>query len=207
MTGFAAITSVAIALALWTLCAFVIVRCAHIRAFGTAETPWIALACAPCIGALALTLRPLPEAAACAVACIALAVAADADARTGYLFDAITFPTAALVLAIAFATGAGPTSAAGCALLCIVFGIVVAASRGRAMGMGDVKAMASIGAAFGPAEAMLAIAAACTSGIIEASLRGRLRRHAEIRFGPHLAVGATFALVAGEPLTRSFVGG
>jgi prepilin signal peptidase PulO-like enzyme (type II secretory pathway) len=183
------------------------VRRAHVRAFGTAATPWLALACAPCIGALAIALRPLPEAAACGVACIALTLAADADARTGYLFDAITLPTAALVLTIAFATGAGVASTIGCAMLCIVFGVVVLASRGRAMGMGDVKAMASIGAAFGPAEAMLAIAAACTSGIIEASLRGRLRRHAEIRFGPHLAVGATFALVAGGPLTRSFIGG
>jgi prepilin signal peptidase PulO-like enzyme (type II secretory pathway) len=207
MPGFDAVTSVAIALALWTMCAFALVRRAQVRAFGTAATPWLALACTPCIGALALALRPLPEAAACGTACIALALAADADARTGYLFDAITLPTAILVLAIAIASGSGVTAAIGCSMLCIVFGVVVVASRGRAMGMGDVKAMASIGAAFGPAEAMLAIAAACTSGIIEASVRGRLRRHAEIRFGPHLAVGATFALVAGGPLTRSFIGG
>ncbi len=207
MIGIPAIASVAFAFALWTACALVLVRRAHVRAFGTAATPWFALACTPCIGVLALVLRPLPEAAACGVACIALAVAADADARSGYLFDAITIPTAILVLAIAVATGSGVTAVVGCAMLCIVFGIVVTASRGRAMGMGDVKAMASIGAAFGPAEAMLAIAAACTSGIVEAFVRGRLRRHAEIRFGPHLAVGATFALVAGGPLTRWFIGG
>jgi leader peptidase (prepilin peptidase)/N-methyltransferase len=203
----AAFASVAIALGLWTVCACVLVRRAYVRAFGTAQTPWLALACAPCIGVLALALRPLPEAAACGVACIALAVAADADARTGYLFDAITLPTAALVLVIAFATGSGTVAALGCAMLCIIFGSVVVASHGRAMGMGDVKAMASIGAAFGPAEAMLAIVAACTSGIIEASLRGRFGSRAQIHFGPHLALGATFALVAGEPLTRSLIGG
>jgi leader peptidase (prepilin peptidase)/N-methyltransferase len=185
----------------------VLVRHACVRAFGTSAVPWLALLSAPCIAAFALATRPLPQAAACGVACIALAIAAEADARTGYLFDAITIPTAALVVAIAFATGAGPVAAIGCALLVGVFGIVVALSRGRAMGMGDVKAMASIGAAFGPAEAMLAIAAACASGILEACLRGRLQRRAEIRFGPHLAIGATFTLVAGEPLTRRIIGG
>jgi prepilin signal peptidase PulO-like enzyme (type II secretory pathway) len=54
---------------------------------------------------------------------------------------------------------------------------------------------------------MLAIAAACASGIVEAGIRGRLHRNAEIRFGPHLAIGSAVALIFGGSFVRAIVGG
>jgi leader peptidase (prepilin peptidase)/N-methyltransferase len=206
MTNVAAVVWVSCALAVWTAIAYALVRRAQVRAVGSAPVPWFALGTAIGLGAVAIAVRPLPQAATCAVACIALALAADADARTGYLFDALTIPAAFVTLALAIATGAGVSGLTGCALLVVSFGAIVLLSRGRAMGMGDVKAMASIGAAFGPAEALFAISAACASGIVEASIRGRLQRRSEIRFGPHLAVGAAIALAWGEPFARLVVG-
>jgi leader peptidase (prepilin peptidase)/N-methyltransferase len=70
------------------------------------------------------------------------------------------------------------------------------------LGFGDVKAMYAVGAAFGPLESLVAIFAACVSGIVTVALAGRLQRGAELRFGPHLAVGAVVALVAGAPIAR-----
>jgi len=43
---------------------------------------------------------------------------------------------------------------------------------------------------------------ACASGLIAARLRGAFARGTELRFGPHLAVGSTFALAFGDPIVR-----
>ncbi len=191
----------------WCALGLALVRRAECTVAASAPpAPWRALALGAAVASLAVLLRPVPAAAACGTACIALVVASGPDARTGLLFDAITLPAAALVAALAIATGTTQTAAWGVALLVGGFGTVVVASRGRYLGLGDVKAMYAIGAAFGPFESLVAIFAACISGIVAATLRGRLVRGAELRFGPHLAIGSTFALVAGDPIVHRFLG-
>lgn len=191
----------------WTAAACALVSRASRRVTGTSAVSWISVAGAAVSGMLAICCaRSFAQVLIGGIACISLAVAADADARTGYLFDAITIPSAALVLAVAVAAGSADSAFAGATLLVAIFGSIVACSRGRAMGLGDVKALATIGAAFGPVEAAFAVAAACASGIVEAVIRGRLR-HAEIRFGPHLAVGSACALVFGERFFSYVTGG
>ncbi len=200
--------AIAFGLLVWIALGFALVRFAERKvAARSLPLPWRTVTYALVLGALALALRPVPQAALCAVACIALVVASGADYRTGYLFDAITLPTAILVVALAMATHATDTAAWGMALLVVPFGALYVFTRGRMLGLGDVKAMYAVGAAFGPLESLVAIFAACVSGIVTVAFARRLRRGAEIRFGPHLAAGAAFALVAGAPISRYLTGG
>lgn len=158
------------------------------------------------IAIAAVELHPAPQAAICGAACIALVVASGADARTGLLFDAITLPAAVLVATLALVFGSGSDAAWGVATVVGTFGCVVLVSRGRAMGLGDVKAMYAVGAAFGPLETLVVIFAACVSGIVAAKLRGNLVRGGHVRFGPHLACGSAFALVVGDPIVHRVLG-
>jgi prepilin signal peptidase PulO-like enzyme (type II secretory pathway) len=199
--------AVAACLLAWTALGFMLAHAAERRSSSSAQPwPWRTGACALLLTPLALALRPLPEAAVCAVACIALVAASGPDYRTGYLFDGITFPTALLVTALAVATHATNAATWGVALLVVPFGALVFFTRGRMLGLGDVKAMYAVGAAFGPLESLVAIFAACVSGIVTVALAGRLKRGAELRFGPHLAAGSAFALVAGTPIARYLLG-
>jgi len=198
---------VAAGLFAWIALAFILAHHAEVKATARAAVlPWRAVVAAVLLATLALLVRPLAGAALCGVACIALIAAAASDARTGYLFDAITFPAAVLVALLALWTGAAQSAAAGVALMVGCFGSVVLVSRGRWMGLGDVKALYALGAAFGPLESLLAILVASLCAIAAATAVGGLRRGREIRFGPHLAAGAAFALIAGEPIVHGWMG-
>ncbi|GAC1501771.1 MAG: hypothetical protein NVS1B2_27000 [Vulcanimicrobiaceae bacterium] len=195
-------------LTVWCVLGLALVRRAERGvAASTIPPPWRDLAIGLGLGAVAIAFHPAPQAATCGAACIALAVASSADARTGFLFDAITLPAAAVVATLAILAGTGSAAVAGVALLVGGFGAIAVVSHGRAIGLGDVKAMFAIGAAFGPLESLVVIFVACASGIATSALRGIFARGATIRFGPHLAVGSAFALVAGDPIVRALLGG
>ncbi|MDQ6943875.1 MAG: prepilin peptidase, partial [Candidatus Eremiobacteraeota bacterium] len=69
-------------------------------------------------------------------------------------------------------------------------------TRGRGLGLGDVKLGTAIGAGFGPAAGLVALGAAFVLGGAFASwllLTGRARRGDAIRFGPFLAAGTVAA--------------
>ncbi len=167
---------------------------------------WRPVALAALAVAAVCSLRPAATAVPCGLATIGLVVAAFVDARTGYLPDSITAPAAALTALAAAAAGSVGAAAAGVALLVGGFGALVAVSRGRLMGLGDVKAMYAIGAAFGPAEALFAVGTACVSGIATAAFSGRLRPGSELRFGPHLAVGCAIAVACGDRFVHGMLG-
>ncbi len=194
-------------LAAWSACAILLVRVAERRVAGLAPpAPWREVSSS----AVLIILTPMvsanaPEAAARGIACIALCVVATADARTGYIFDAVTFPAAVLTASIVICGEDAASAALGVLLLVGSFGTVTAASRGAWMGLGDVKAMYALGAAFGPLGSALALFAACVSGLAAAVIgdRGGTR---ELPFGPHLALGASFALLLGEPLAHRLAG-
>lgn len=201
-------TPAALALVIWTIAGFGLARNAERRLLRQVPPPsWRAVAFALAAAASAVIFRStLGAAVACGATCIALIIAGEVDARTGYLFDAITLPTALLVTAIAIAGGTTLDAAYGVCILVGSFGMLVLCSRGRLMGLGDVKAMFAIGAAFGPLESVVAIFAACVSGILWAAFAGRLRRGAGLSFGPHLAAGCAFALVGGDFVVHRMMG-
>lgn len=201
------VTYVASALIGWLCLMTFLARRAERRVTdGRLPAPWPTFACALVVIALGLVLRPLDQATICGAACAALVAASGPDARTGYLFDTVTMPAAIVVTMLAFAFGFTANAVAGVTLLVGTFGTLVLISRGRLMGLGDVKAMYAIGVAFGPLESVVAIFAACVSGTIVAIASSRLRLGSEVRFGPHLALGGAFSLVAGPRIVHAVLG-
>jgi prepilin signal peptidase PulO-like enzyme (type II secretory pathway) len=200
--------ALALALLLWIVIAAKLAAEAELRTFGSFEYPSIAtLFVAVAIASFGLiSHETTAAAAACGVTCIALVIAAEADARHGLLFDAVTLPAAILSAAIGVCFGDPAATAAGVAMLVGIFGAVYVVTRRRSIGLGDVKAMFAIGAAFGPLESLLTILAACVTGIAGALIAGRLRRGASIRFGPHLAAGSTLTLLFGRPFVHHVMG-
>jgi prepilin signal peptidase PulO-like enzyme (type II secretory pathway) len=196
-------------LALWVPIALALTAFAERRIVPPSAPPpsfWKPSAACALLIVVALAARSGPSALACGIACLSLAVAAFADARTGFLFDAITLPAAVLTALAVVACGDPGEAARGVVVLVGGFGGVVALSRGRLLGLGDVKALYAVGAAFGPWEGIVAIFGACISGIAAVALAGRLRRGTALPFGPHLAVGSGFALALGDPIVHRFLG-
>jgi prepilin signal peptidase PulO-like enzyme (type II secretory pathway) len=131
---------------------------------------------------------------------VMLAAVAPADARTGYLFDSVTLPSAAVCSLIAILERG--TVAAVCAAGAIVvpLALVALVSRGRYIGWGDVKACLSVAVAFGFVEAALVLFLASVSGLLVCGLR--IHRGRSIPFGPHLASGAAAVILFGSSAHR-----
>ncbi|MEC9047369.1 MAG: prepilin peptidase [Planctomycetota bacterium] len=145
------------------------------------------------------------------------------DFDTQLLPDVLTKPGMAIGLAAGLWPGVAGTfsadpavSAALRSLLASVAGLVVgggvtwgvralgsAVFRKEAMGFGDVKLMAMIGAFLGWQAALLTLFLGCVFGAfvgVALTLRGGLL--ARIPFGPYLAMGAVAALFWGEQLVE-----
>jgi len=171
---------------------------------------WLPIVACGAIVAIGSSHGRDPSAFAAALACMAVVVGAFADARTGYLFDAITIPAAVVTVTAAIATGLGAEAMWGVMLLVGIFGAIAVFSSGRAIGLGDVKAMYAIGAGFGPAKAILILFSASVSGLVVTMLAKCIARRAsvsrEIRFGPHLAIGCSLALIAGDRIVDGALG-
>ncbi len=199
-------TIVSFALATWAVVAVALVRSAESRTTGL-RVPFDGRALAVALVVALATVGAQPSAGRALLVgtvAIALVAGAGADARTGYLFDALTLPTAALATTLACVSGDDRDAAFGVALLVGAFGCAFILSHGRAFGLGDLKIMFSIGAAFGPFEASCVVFAASVSGIVVAALARTFRRGSAIAFGPHLALGAALVSIAHVPLAHAF---
>jgi prepilin signal peptidase PulO-like enzyme (type II secretory pathway) len=122
----------------------------------------------------------------------AVTVCAATDAATGFVFDAVTLPACAGIIALAsfhhelYAATTGALAAGGAML--ILYGVTF----GRGLGLGDVKLACCVGAALGANDALLALAVAFIAGGIYASfllLTRRSARRDAVAFGPYIAVG------------------
>lgn len=135
---------------------------------------------------------------ACTLSALALI-----DARTRLLPDVIVFP--ALWLGILLQTVPGLETiglkasvwgtAAGYLMLWLPAVLFEKLRGTEAMGHGDFKLMALIGAWLGPASLVLTLLAASVAAVIFHLVRG-LGRHAEFPFGPWLAGAALVLLLA-----------
>jgi prepilin signal peptidase PulO-like enzyme (type II secretory pathway) len=121
------------------------------------------------------------------------------DARTGRIPNLITYPALAFLLLLALwrhdtlATLAGAAAGGGVLLLLHL------ATRGRGLGLGDVKLGACIGAGLGAGAALVAIGTAFIAGACAGTLLlalRRARRGDRIAFGPFLALGTFLAMAA-----------
>jgi leader peptidase (prepilin peptidase)/N-methyltransferase len=98
-------------------------------------------------------------------------------------------------------------SLAGWCSLYAVGLIGTVAFRRNAMGYGDVKMLAPIGAVLGPVGVLLTIGVAAAVGVLVGLPLRLLRAQVEFPFGPSLAVGAVVVLVWGPQMWHALTGG
>lgn len=159
--------------------------------------------------ALALPLVALwavadPSARGVLVLFAGLAPLAWIDARRGLLPDEITLPLIALGVFIGIAAGEGASRAAGAAAGYLALWALGAAWRRlrgvEALGLGDAKLLAGIGAFLGIAALPEVALIAALLGIGWGIAAKGARLSAEIHFGPALAVAAAIRWATGPLL-------
>ena len=88
----------------------------------------------------------------------------------------------------------------GFVLVSGIFEIILRASKGRAIGGGDVKLMAAAGLLIGWKNAYLAMVAGCVIGSVIHLVRMKVTKEGHVlAMGPYLAVGIFLAVMWGEP--------
>jgi len=122
----------------------------------------------------------------------ATAVAAITDLQTGLIYDAAVVPTLLAILATGVLEGQSMMRFAGAGACFAVLGSLYIFTRGRGIGLGDLKLGACMGAALGAAPGVAAIGIAFIAGGFAATAllaSGRAGRKTEVRFAPYLALG------------------
>jgi leader peptidase (prepilin peptidase) / N-methyltransferase len=128
-----------------------------------------------------------------------VAVAGLVDARTGSIYDPLTVSMLLASLVLALVNGSVVDGCCGAAAVGTALLVLHAISRGRGIGLGDVKLGTALGMALGLSAGLTAIALAFVfGGAYGAWLLAtrRARRGTSIRFGPFIAAG-TFATLLG----------
>ncbi len=156
------------------------------------------------IGCIAVLVTPNSLAEALLIAGFgAVVVGAACDVACGYVFDAVTLPSVLAMLAVSLfahdAQGFAVGAASGGGVLAALYAI----TRGRGIGLGDVKLGCCIGGAAGALPGMEAIGIAFVIGGVYASYllaSRRATRETEIRFAPYLAAGMSLVVLHGKPL-------
>jgi prepilin signal peptidase PulO-like enzyme (type II secretory pathway) len=133
---------------------------------------------------------------------VALAVAcAIADIRTGLIPNTATYPSLAMLFCLACITHTFAPSLAGAAAASGSLLFLHALTRGRGMGLGDVKLAACIGAGLGVRRSAVALAAAfilgAGAGVVLLAAR-KAKFGDRIPFGPFLAAGSIAGLCLNE---------
>jgi leader peptidase (prepilin peptidase)/N-methyltransferase len=128
------------------------------------------------------------------VALAACAVCAASDIRTGLVFDNVSFPAGAGAIVCSLLCGRGVSSVFGAMCGAAALLTLWAVTRGRGMGLGDVKLAAVAGAATGPVSILMALGCAFVCGaVVSVTMLAarRATRKQAIRFAPYIALGAS----------------
>jgi leader peptidase (prepilin peptidase) / N-methyltransferase len=137
------------------------------------------------------------------------------DLRHRIIPDAITLPLFAVSVCASFLPGdttpfqsiAGVVAGGG-TLFCMGWLGKIIFRKGEAMGGGDIKLLAAVGALFGPKIALLTIFFGAVSGTAGASALAvfkRMPRDRRIPFGPFLALGLWIAALWGSGIIESYM--
>jgi prepilin signal peptidase PulO-like enzyme (type II secretory pathway) len=128
----------------------------------------------------------------------ALAVCSWTDAQLGLAFDHVTLGGLTAVLCLRAVGGVEVPAVLGCVCASGALMLLHVATRGRGVGLGDVKLAALIGALLGVVDGAVALGVAFVAGSVigvSMMLVGRADRKSEFRFAPYLAAGAGAAYV------------
>jgi leader peptidase (prepilin peptidase)/N-methyltransferase len=125
-------------------------------------------------------------------------VAAAIDARTGRIPDVVSVTTAAIVLFASVLAGTLGAALAGAICAGAALLLLHVATRGRGLGLGDVKLAVAIGAALGTTSGLVALGIAFVAGAaygVVLLVLGRAGRRSALPFAPFLALGTAVAAV------------
>ena len=140
----------------------------------------------------ALVASPSEHALPVIVALAAVAVCAISDVQCGYVFDGVSIGAAAAIVALCAVGGNVAPALVGAASASGVLAALWGCSKGRGIGLGDVKLAAAIGAAFGPLDSVIVLGIAFVAGAtvaVAGVMAGRLRRGDALPFVPYIGVG------------------
>jgi len=126
-------------------------------------------------------------------------IAAINDARTGYIPDRVSLGGFFLIGIISLLTGNLETACVGACAATAPMLLLYLITRGRGLGLGDVKLSLPIGAALGPVLGLYALGFAFVSGALVAIVLlacARIQRNHEMYFAPYLAAGTVVIALA-----------
>jgi leader peptidase (prepilin peptidase)/N-methyltransferase len=118
-------------------------------------------------------------------------VSAITDLRTGYVLDRLLLPAGAVLVVLTAISGNAPSALVGAAVAASAPAAIHFATRGRGMGLGDVKLAALLGSATDASGALEILAVSFISGGIAAiSLLAIGKRCSDtLPFAPFLCFG------------------
>ena len=188
------IFSVGVALATWVAAR----SAADAAGLDAGTTPRLPILIVSAIATWAAHGRPDSAGPPLAAAIVGVTACAIGDKRTGYLFDRAIIVLSAVLIALAAIGGNLGSALIGGSIVASPLVMLFAMTRGRGLGLGDVKLAFPIGLGLGALAGLGALGAAFVAGGavgVVLVARGRARTSA-IRFGPFLAFGtAASALV------------
>ena len=170
------------------------------RTFSELKSSWRTLALAA-IGAIATLFCNGETSAAGAVDGIILGFAwacAATDVASGYVFDRVSAFGGLVVASTVFVQGTMLAALQGAVVAAGILLIVRTLTKGRGLGLGDVKCAAVLGAGLG-SQALLFVGVAYECGALWACamlVGRRLRRGDSVAFAPFLAIAASIVLVS-----------
>ena len=187
-------------------------RCRHCRHTLSWQYPIVELLTGFALVGVALYAVP---AVIWGFAVLALILIALIDLRLSIIPDQLNWFLVLLGLALIVYRGVGDFAVWQEGLIGLVFGIalfgaVILLSRGKGMGLGDLKMAGALGFLFGWPKIVLAAMASFIIGAFWALpliALGKKRLKETIPFGPFLAAGAFLALFFGEVILRTYLSG
>jgi len=180
-------------LLLWSIA----VRAARARELRIGRTPYGWLACASVLAVLIPREQSPTGIGLIVCTSTGVLVCALTDARTGYIFDPVVITFAVAVLLLATASGGLVMALSGALATGALLGALYALTRGRGIGLGDVKLSTVLGLGLMLPYGAIAIGAAFVFGGGYGAwllAHGAASRSGSIRFGPFIAAGAAFAI-------------
>lgn len=151
------------------------------------------------LAAVALGRTALPVNVSHAALLAFVAVAAITDVSIGYVFDAVAISAGAVVVILALLSGDAWNGASGALLAGTLLGLLHAVTRGRGLGLGDVKLASVIGFGVGLHGALICIGAAFVAGALwgVCAILGGAAPRKSVAFAPFLGLGAALSIGGG----------
>ncbi len=130
---------------------------------------------------------------------LTILICALTDAATGFIPNRVTYPALGVLLVLSASQHHLAFALLGAASIGAALGALHLGTRGRGLGLGDVKLGACIGAALGAQAGFLAVESAFivggAVGLLLLAL-GKAQRKSTVRFGPFLALGSVVGMLA-----------